>query len=285
MMVNQLQKISGLVLIFSLLTGCGVSEAEIKNVISDTRIETEEPISINLDAYTSEKLNSILEAKAKSLFFDKGQMIDLISAKFLGTPYRANMLQGSENITEQLVIDFRGLDCFTYLDYVEALRKSTSQQAFVRNLIQTRYHDGDVDFLKRKHFFTDWAHSKTHALADDITARISSNTVSVEKRLNEKSDGQTYLPGLPVVERSITYIPSDLVDDKVVSHLRTGDYIGVYTKLPGLDVTHVGIFIMTDKGPVLRNASSRKENEKVVDSPFFEYVARTPGIVVFRAKN
>lgn len=90
---------------------------------------------------------------------------------------------------------------------------------------------------------------------------------------------------MPVVKRSITYIPSRRVDNKVVSQLRTGDYIGIYASLPGVDVTHVGVFIMTDKGPVLRNASSRKENEKVVDSPFFEYVARKPGIVVFRAKG
>ncbi|MBD8804955.1 DUF1460 domain-containing protein [Pseudomonas syringae] len=280
-----MKKISVLILSSAMLAGFGVSGAEIKNGRSVTQVETGEPVLSNLDVYTSKKLNSIWEAKARGLFFDKGQMIDFISEKFLGTPYRADMLQGSENITEQLVIDFRGLDCFTYLDYVEALRKSTSQQTFVRNLIRTRYHDGDVDFLKRKHFFTDWAYSKMATLADDITAQVSTNTERVEKRLNEKSDGQTYLPGLPVVKRSITYIPSNFVDDKVVSHLRVGDYIGIYAKLPGLDVTHVGIFIMTSNGPVLRNASSKKENEKVVDSPFFEYVARTPGIVVFRAKD
>lgn len=269
----------------ALLAGCGFSGAEIKKGIPDIRSETEKPVPVNLDADTSKKLDSILEAKASSRNLDKGQMIDLISGKFLGTPYRANRLRGAEHTPEQLVIDFRGLDCFTYLDYVEALRKSTSRQMFVKNLIQTRYHDGDVDFLKRKHFFTDWAYSKNQNLADDITAQVSSNTVRVEKRLNERSNGKTYIPGLPVVKRSITYIPSGLVDNKVVSQLRTGDYIGIYASLLGVDVTHVGVFIMTDKGPVLRNASSRKENEKVVDSPFFEYVARKPGIVVFRAKD
>ncbi|SDW07854.1 Protein of unknown function [Pseudomonas syringae] len=283
--VNQVQKISVLALVSALLAGCGFSGAEIKKGIPDIRSETEKPVPVNLDADTSKKLDSILEAKASSRNLDKGQMIDLISGKFLGTPYRANRLRGAEHTPEQLVIDFRGLDCFTYLDYVEALRKSTSRQMFVKNLIQTRYHDGDVDFLKRKHFFTDWAYSKNQNLADDITAQVSSNTVRVEKRLNERSNGKTYIPGLPVVKRSITYIPSGLVDNKVVSQLRTGDYIGIYASLLGVDVTHVGVFIMTDKGPVLRNASSRKENEKVVDSPFFEYVARKPGIVVFRAKD
>jgi len=40
---------------------------------------------------------------------------------------------------------------------------------------------------------------------------------------------------------------------------------------------------MTDKGPVLRNASAREANHKVVDSPFMDYVKKTPGIVVLRA--
>jgi len=35
---------------------------------------------------------------------------------------------------------------------------------------------------------------------------------------------------------------------------------------------------------MLRNASSLARNRKVVDSPFLEYVARTPGIVVLRPK-
>ena len=69
-----------------------------------------------------------------------------------------------------------------------------------------------------------------------------------------------------------------------MAQLRTGDYIGIYTHLAGLDVTHTGIFIMTENGPMLRNASSRKENMKVMDSPFMDYVINTPGIVVLRAK-
>lgn len=56
------------------------------------------------------------------------------------------MLHGSENTPEKLIIDFRGLDCFTYLDYVEALRKSTSQTEFINNVIRTRYVEGDVNF-------------------------------------------------------------------------------------------------------------------------------------------
>lgn len=39
--------------------------------------------------------------------------------------------------------------------------------------------------------------------------------------LNQRDDGGVYLPGLPTVPRTITYIPSEFVDDAVRGGLRT----------------------------------------------------------------
>ncbi|CAI0737909.1 DUF1460 domain-containing protein [Serratia entomophila] len=232
-----------------------------------------------MDDATLRQLNDILAQPIAGQ--GGGRSADLISRQFLGTPYVANRLIGSQHQPEQLVIDFRGLDCFTFIDYVEALRTAHTQSEFVRNLINIRYVNGEVSFPQRKHFFTDWA-QRPRVVAKDITAQISPRAVTLEKNLNLKADGGNYLPGLKPLRRSITYIPSDNVDDKVLSQLRTGDYIGIYTNLAGLDVTHTGIFVMTDRGPMLRNASSRKENMQVVDSPFMDYVLATPGILVLR---
>lgn len=274
-------RISQLILISLISSGCSFQADSTKKETSENRTHTQASTRVNLDPYTSDKLNAILKQRPKIAHDATGRMTDAISADFLGTPYRGNMLKGSANSPEELVIDFRGLDCFTYLDYVEALRKSTSAAEFVNNLIQTRYIDGHISFFNRKHFFTDWAY-REHKLADDITAQISPNAVTSVKYLNKKADGGNYLPGLAIVERNITYIPAKFIDENVVNRLRTGDLIGIYTHLAGLDVTHVGFFIMTDNGPVLRNASSRKENEKVVDSPFIDYVKEKPGIIVLR---
>jgi hypothetical protein len=68
----------------------------------------------------------------------------------------------------------------------------------------------------------------------------------------------------------------------VVAALRTGDYIGAYAEDGGLDVTHVGIFVETPNGPVVRNASSLHQHSKVVDDPLSDYLRRIPGIVVLR---
>ncbi|AOI73905.1 N-acetylmuramoyl-L-alanine amidase-like domain-containing protein [Burkholderia ubonensis] len=69
-----------------------------------------------------------------------------------------------------------------------------------------------------------------------------------------------------------------------VSRLRTGGFIGIYAKADGLDVTLVGFFVETRNGPMLRNASSKKANIQVVDSPFLEYVKNTPDIVVLQPR-
>ncbi|WP_396583940.1 DUF1460 domain-containing protein [Bartonella grahamii] len=277
-----MRKISLLILILMLVTGCDIQDSDLQESILGNKIKTQQKTNVTLDPYTLNKLNALLKKRSKTNYQEKGALIDFLSEAFLGTPYQENMLHGSENTPEKLIVDFRGLDCFTYLDYVEALCKSTSQTEFINNVIKTRYINGNVHFLNRKHFFTDWAY-REYKLATDITTEISPHAVKTEKYLNKKADGGSYLLGLPVVKRTITYIPSSFINKEIIGRLKSGDFIGIYTKLAGLDVTHVGFFIMTDKGPMLRNASSRKANEKVVDSPFIDYVKKTPGIIVLRA--
>ncbi len=281
-MVCKMQKISLLILTLMLVIGRDVQNSYSQEGGIENKIETQQTTSVELDPYTLNKLNALLKKRSEINDHEKGAVIDFLSEAFLGTPYKANMLHGSENTPEKLIIDFRSLDNFTCMDYVEALRKSTSQTEFINNVIKTRYINGNVDFLNRKHFFTDWAY-REYKLATDITAEISPHAVKIEKYLNKKADGESYLPGLPVVKRTITYIPSNFINEEVISRLKSGDFIGIYAKLAGLDVTHVSFFIMTDKGPMLRHAPSHKENEKVVDTPFMDYVAKTPGIVVLRA--
>ncbi|XTP33108.1 DUF1460 domain-containing protein [Mycobacterium sp. TJFP1] len=206
---------------------------------------------------------------------------ELISRQFLGTPYGANTLVGSATVPEQLVVDLKQVDCFTYADYVEALKRADSRDEFIRSLVDVRYRNGDVTFENRKHFFTDWAASAP-AVATNITATVSENALQSMKNLNAKDSGGVYLPGLPVVPRSVAYIPSAAVDAAVVGRLRTGDYLGAYAEDGGLDVTHVGIFVDTPDGPVFRNASSSSADGKVVDSALDDYLQTVPGIVVLR---
>jgi hypothetical protein len=203
------------------------------------------------------------------------------SAPFLGTPYGAHTLVGSAEQPERLVVELGRVDCFTFADYVEALKRSGTRDGFLAALTTVRYRDGVVAFANRKHFFTDWA-ADSPAVATDVTRAVSPEAVTVPKMLNRKDSGGSYLPGLPVVARDVTYLPSGAVDAAAVSRLRPGDYLGAYAEDGGLDVTHVGMFVDTPNGPAVRNASSLPADEKVVDTPLADYLGDIPGIVVLR---
>ena len=223
-----------------------------------------------------------IENKVKPFVSNKEDLVKKLSSSFLNTPYVAHQLIGDLHHKEILVADLQSLDCFTFIDYVEALKRAKNVSDFYNQLINIRYKNGQVSFFYRKHFFTDWANG-SKLIADDITKNLSPKHVTVVKYLNMKNNNELYLPGIKVVKRKISYLPSDVVDEKVINQLKTGDYIGAYTKINGLDVSHVGIFINTPEGPVFRNASSRKENMKVVDTPFADYLKRVPGIVILRS--
>jgi len=237
--------------------------------------------NINLANIDETMLIKLMSAQVDK---DAGTSIKNVSAIFLGTPYKANRLIGSNEEKEQLVIDLGNLDCFTYLDYVESLRKSDSILTFFENVINTRYSSGQIDYLSRKHFFSDWVSENAHNV-NDVTSQMSPQVNSVTKYLNRKSNGETYIQGLDIRQREITYIPGTNINDAVISKLQDGDYIGIYTNIDGLDVTHTGIFIRGNHGPVLRHASSSSVNRKVVDSPFINYVKSKPGILVYRAHD
>ncbi|CAM3768937.1 N-acetylmuramoyl-L-alanine amidase-like domain-containing protein [Vibrio aquimaris] len=156
-----------------------------------------------------------------------------LSSVFIDVPYAANRMIGSQNTDEQLVIKLGELDCFTYLDYVEALRKSEQLDDFKDNLIQTRYINGKVDFKTRRHFFSDWVSEEAYN-AIDITAELSNFFIKVTKNLNQKENGDLFLVGLPIKRRDITYIPSDKVDEDVIKNMRDGDYVGTYSNVEGV---------------------------------------------------
>ena len=237
--------------------------------------------AVRISSQSEQILQTLLTVRNNAPGAGLSERSETVSRQFLGVPYGANTLIGSANESEQLVVELQKVDCFTYADYVEALKRADNREEFIDRLIEVRYKDGSVGFQNRKHFFTDWSVSAP-AIATDVTTSLSANPIQVTKNLNKKDSGGVYLPGLPVVPRTISYIPSQLIDSSVLGRLRTGDYIGAYAEDGGLDVTHVGIFIDTPDGPVLRNASSLRANNKVVDSPLLDYLKTVPGVVVLR---
>lgn len=91
--------------------------------------------NIEIDKKTEQELDKIISTKViPNQHAERSFLLNEISASFLDTPYQANTLIGSPIIPEDLVVNFNGVDCFTLLDYIQAISHSTSKQTFLENL-------------------------------------------------------------------------------------------------------------------------------------------------------
>ena len=236
----------------------------------------------HLGRWTIEELGRLLHNS--SMIRDVSERIGFLSKQFLGVAYQESTLVGDAHTPEILVLNLAGVDCFTLIDYVEAMRLSGSFPEFTESLKRVRYRRGEVSFEMRNHFFTDWPEYNA-GIIEDVTAVIGgSKTVAVRKRLNLRRDGTPIVQGIPPKEREIHYIPVNALDNLILGRLKTGDYAGVYSDDDGLDVFHVGIIIKTGDGIFLRHASSRMSHRKVIDEEFKDYLAEKQGLVVLRPR-
>ncbi len=203
-----------------------------------------------------------------SQYFNENKSL-LLNAK-----YKAHSLIGDANTKEKLVIDFNNVDCFTFIDSIEALKGSDNLEEFKTKLIFIRYKNSKISYKTRKHFFSDWVMFNPNIKDVTCTLGICKKTT---KYLNEKTNGEVYIKDIPIVKRVIYYIePKDIE----LSKLKDGDYIGIYTKIDGLDVTHTGLIVLKNGLVYLRHASSIQK--KVVDVLFSDYTFGKGGIVIYR---
>lgn len=214
-----------------------------------------------------------------------GRQVEILSAGFLGLPYVDSPLIGSDSQKEVLVNDLSRIDCFTLLDFVEALRRSTDLAEFDRQLLAVRYRGGQLSYQDRHHFFSDWGLANNSHLQDMTLEIAGDRAATLPKSINRKNDGTLWLPGLPVRAIQLRYLPTTALDEATLSHLQTGDYVGIVTLQPGLDVSHTGILIWQAGTLYLRHASSRAETRRVLDEPLLPYLQGKPGLLLFRPNN
>lgn len=236
---------------------------------------------VRLGSWNQASIQQIISSA--QLIDNPGDTIVSLSSHFKGSPYAENTLLGGPSEPEKFVLDLTEFDCFTFLDIVESLRRSSSYVDFAANLKTVRYFDDTVSYQKRRHFFSDWIVGND--LIEDVTLMVAKGrAASVNKHLNQKEDGSLWLPGIDVVSRQVHYLPALSVDEVVLSLLHSGDYIGIYSRLGGLDVSHTGLIVKDEGRTFLRHASSRSETGKVVDEDLLQYLQGKPGLIVYRVK-
>lgn len=159
-----------------------------------------EPVYIPDKASNSEVLNRIL---------NHNKSIDDLSSNFIGTPYKAGTLIGSASEPEKLTVNVTALDCFTFIDYIEALKGTNSASSFINRLARIRYIDGSVSFTHRRHFFAQWADG-LNPTARDVTKEVSGSSKSVIKYLNLDVSGRLIIPGIPILKKQCTTFPREI---------------------------------------------------------------------------
>jgi hypothetical protein len=244
------------------------------------KILSEFKVYTDLGRWTEAELDKLM--RKASVIKDSGERVTFLSHIFLGLEYRESTLIGDSSTDEVFTVDLSGVDCFTFVDYIEAMRLSDSFGGFVKSLRQTRYRNSIVSYKERKHFLTDWSEYGPTTVSD-VTDQIGGGTAkSILKMINQKEDGTPLLPGIRPNQRKINYIPSENINAVVVGKLKTGDYAGIYSAMPGLDISHVGIIIKDSDVVSLRHASSDSRYRKVIDQDFQEYMAGKPGLIILR---
>ena len=237
---------------------------------------------VNLGRWNNAELTEIITTTRQIEM--PGERIVAISRHFIATPYVADTLIGTPQTAERLVINLAGFDCYTLLDVIESLRRAADLDDFPEELIQVRYRAGQVTYENRRHFFSDWVADDSKKIGDVTTAVGQGSAHVVVKQLNLKNDGTHWLAGIPVTLREISYIPTDKIDQDVLSALQAGDYVGIYSEHAGLDVSHTGLLVINKDGVILRHASSQKSVRRVIDVDLLEYLQGKPGLVVYRAR-
>ncbi|MBW7843228.1 MAG: DUF1460 domain-containing protein [Ignavibacterium sp.] len=234
------------------------------------------------------------------------EIIVEIGKSFIGTEYAAHTLEkdGDEN----LVINFSGLDCTTFLETSLTLalcieKGTTKFQDYQNELTFLRYRDGKIDkYPSRLHYFSDWIfNNQQKNIVKDVTKEIGGELIKFNlnfmtenpeyyKQLEENPD---FIPVIRKQEKDINsrnyyYIPKAKVES-AENKIKTGDLIAITSSVKGLDINHVGIAVKMDDGKIhFLHAPLVGSKVQITPEPLHDYlkkIKKHTGIIVLRALN
>lgn len=251
------------------------------------------------------KIQDLLDISARSGAADANGRTAAASKAMLGTRYVAGTLEGSP---EMLTINTEEVDCTTFLDLVLAVAKTAgeSRQSWLdvaHNLENMRYRNGRVDgYASRLHYISDWVIDNTQrGNIREVTADLpgASHEIKTLDFMSSHRDSYPALADNDVFQRlkstEIGYrshrfpiVKSSRISKATIAALREGDAVALTSKLPGLDVSHVGFITFVDGVPHLLHASTTAGKVIVDSRPLTEYLRRArnvTGIRVFRLRE
>jgi len=258
---------------------------------------------------------AVLEAKARwaaAQGLDTvplGDAVAAIGRTFVGTAYVPQTLEVEG--PEQLVINFRGLDCVTFVENAytlarfvraggaERLADSAGAQALYEALLrELRYRNGTIDgYPSRLHYFSDWiADNARRGLVVDLGEQLGGvlDTERVDF-MTTHTDAYRQLADPANVARvrqdearlsaaGRWYVPEARIAD-VAPQIRDGDIIAATSTVAGLDVAHTGLALWIDGSLHLLHAPLVGDSVEISQVPLAERIlgiSAQDGIMVAR---
>ncbi len=216
-----------------------------------------------------------------------------VAQSFLGAPYAHGLLDQSAE--EQLALNLRGLDCWTFVEYSLAIALAADAEspteAFPQYVQQLRYRGGKIDgYGSRLHYFSSWlAQAQELGYLTDVTGELPGAAV-FRKPVNYMSTHPDAYPALknPETRRQIDtterllnlqqryFIPQQRVRDMEAA-IENGDLIAITSGKPGLDIAHEGFAVRVHGRVHLLHASSLAKRVVISAQPLAEYLIAQRG--------
>lgn len=249
-------------------------------------------------------LQEKLDKFSKDSNLPTGELMLKIGNDFKGTPYVGKTLDIINE--ENLVVNLRELDCTTFVENCLAIARTIKKgkptfESFTNELEKIRYRNGQLNgYVSRLHYFGEWiTDNAAKSIVEDITLKLGGLKCPVI--LNFMSTHPDLYPQLtanPVLINEIKQIEiqvsatpfSFIPKEKIAAYedeILDGDIVALVTKIPGLDVSHVGILFKKDGRVFLLHASlsgGKVETTKVPLADYLKDSKNTTGIFIVRAK-
>lgn len=263
---------------------------------------TVQQMRFHCDADTT-RINELLMMGYDSGLDDANALVEFYARRLLGTPYVAHTLEGDE---ELLTINIHELDCTTFIETLYALARTTlnrrySWRDYAAHLENLRYRNGEMgDYSSRLHYISEWIiDNRMRGNMQEITPDLPHADYLVKnidfmthhtdsyRQLKDDSAMVEKIRRFELRNHRFPYIKRSWLNDKALkAALRSGDFIGLVTKADGLDISHMGIVIVDDKGdPYLLDASMTGGKVMLESKPLFKYLERSKtniGVRIFR---
>jgi hypothetical protein len=267
----------------------------VSNVTPAAKAATQQQMRFHCDKDTTE-INDLLQKGEQSGLKKPNELVTFYAHELMGRPYVAHTLEGK---TEMLTINIDELDCTTFVETLYALARTTmngrySWRDFANNLENLRYRDGKLgDYSSRLHYISEWiVDNSNRGNIEEATINIPGATY-ITKTINFMTTHRESYPSLTdstiyeklvkyesgYINHRFPYVKKEWLGSKDVKNaLKSGDFVCLVTKTPGLDVSHLGIIEKDDKGDIyLLDASSIGMKVQIEKEDMMEMLRRNRG--------